>query len=119
MAGGGNNSGFTLGIRAPGQSYCQCLNANTSNYSVGGVVWTDNFLVSNDATGLLFGDRAEGSAGLWRCTCSDLVAALSVRSDRCHFVASCSRSFGNTGKYERKDELVTLFKWTGGPDDKS
>ena len=22
-------------------------------------------------------------------------------------------------KYERKDELVTLFKWTGGPDDKS
>ncbi len=60
----GNSSGFTLGIRAPGQSYRQCLGANSSNYSIGGVVGTDNFLLSNDATQLLFGNSAEGSAGL-------------------------------------------------------
>ncbi len=60
----GNSSGFTLGIRAPGQSYRQCLSANSSNYSIGGVVGTDNFLLSNDATQLLFGNSAEGSAGL-------------------------------------------------------
>jgi hypothetical protein len=67
--GGGNSSGgffsgFTLGIRAPGQSYRQCLSANSSNYSIGGVAGTDNFLLSNDAGQLLFGNSAEGSAGL-------------------------------------------------------
>jgi len=28
------NNGFTLGIRAPGQTYSQCLAANAGNYSV-------------------------------------------------------------------------------------
>ncbi len=60
----GNSSGFTLGIRAPGQSYRQCLNANSSNYSLNTFAGTDNFLLSNDVGQLLFGDRAEGSAGL-------------------------------------------------------
>jgi RHS repeat-associated protein len=61
---GDNSSGFTLGIRAPGQTYRQCLSANSSNYSLNTFTGTDNFLLSNDATGLLFGDGAEGSAGL-------------------------------------------------------
>src|SRR2546426_12293837 len=33
----GNSSGFTLGIRAPGQTFNQCLVANAKNYSAGGV----------------------------------------------------------------------------------
>jgi len=36
-ASGGNSSGFTLGIRAPGQTFNQCLVANAKNYSAGGV----------------------------------------------------------------------------------
>jgi RHS repeat-associated protein len=56
--------GFTLGVRAPGQSYRQCLNANSSNYSLNTFAGTNNFLLSNDVGQLLFGDRAEGSAGL-------------------------------------------------------
>ena len=34
---GGNTSGFTFGIRAPGQSFNQCLVQNAKNYSIGGV----------------------------------------------------------------------------------
>ncbi len=62
--GGAGGGGFTLGIRTPGQSYGQCLNANSSNYSIGGVLGTDNFLLSNDAAQLLFGNKADASAGL-------------------------------------------------------
>ena len=37
-ASSGNSSGsFTLGIRAPGQTFNQCLVANAKNYSAGGV----------------------------------------------------------------------------------
>ncbi len=35
---GGNSSGFTLGIRAPGQTFNQCLVQNAANYSAGGVL---------------------------------------------------------------------------------
>src|SRR5262249_43934776 len=59
-----DGSGFTLGIRAPGQTYRQCMSANSSNYSLNTFTGTDNFLLSNDVTGLLFGDRAEALAGL-------------------------------------------------------
>lgn len=34
----GNSSGFTLGIRAPGQTYKQCLAANAHTYSAGGAL---------------------------------------------------------------------------------
>ncbi len=34
----GNTSGFTLGIRAPGQTFNQCLVQNAANYSAGGVL---------------------------------------------------------------------------------
>jgi hypothetical protein len=39
--------GFTLGIRAPGQSFKQCLVANANNYSIGGAAE----LAANVATG--------------------------------------------------------------------
>jgi RHS repeat-associated protein len=34
--GSGNSSGFTLGIRAPGQTFNQCMVQNAANYSAGG-----------------------------------------------------------------------------------
>src|ERR1700735_5441367 len=43
----GNSSGFTLGIRAPGQTYKQCLAANAHTYSAGGAAE----LAVNVATG--------------------------------------------------------------------
>ncbi|MHB8734771.1 MAG: RHS repeat-associated core domain-containing protein [Terriglobales bacterium] len=43
----GNDSGFTLGIRAPGQTYQQCLAANAHTYSAGGAIE----LAVNVATG--------------------------------------------------------------------
>jgi hypothetical protein len=45
--GSGNSSGFTLGIRAPGQTYKQCLAANAHTYSAGGAAE----LAVNVATG--------------------------------------------------------------------
>ncbi len=60
---GGNTSGFTVGIRAPGQTYRQCLSANSSTYSLNTFTGTDTFLLSNDVSGLAFGDRAEASLG--------------------------------------------------------
>jgi hypothetical protein len=59
-----DGGGFTLGVRAPGQTYRQCLNVNSSNYSLNTFAGTDNFLLGNDVAQLLFGNRAEGSAGL-------------------------------------------------------
>ena len=44
---GGDSSGFTLGIRAPGQTYKQCLAANAHTYSAGGAAE----LAVNVATG--------------------------------------------------------------------
>jgi hypothetical protein len=62
------SNGFTLGIRAPGQTYSQCLASNTGNYSIAGVFNIQNsagkFLAGNDAGNLLFGDVSEGQAGL-------------------------------------------------------
>lgn len=43
----GNSSGFTLGIRAPGQSFKQCLAQNAHTYSAGGATE----LAINVATG--------------------------------------------------------------------
>jgi hypothetical protein len=43
----GSSSGFTLGIRAPGQSYKQCLAQNAHTYSAGGALE----LAANVATG--------------------------------------------------------------------
>ena len=64
------NNGFTLGIRAPGQTYSQCLAANSGNYSV--YNWLPSsaqngatkFALGNDVSGALFGDANEGTAGL-------------------------------------------------------
>jgi hypothetical protein len=62
------NNGFTIGIRAPGQTYSQCLASNTGNYSIAGVFNIQNsagkFLAGNDAGNLLFGDASKGQAGL-------------------------------------------------------
>jgi hypothetical protein len=66
----GANNGFTLGIRAPGQTYSQCLAANAGNYSV--YNWLPSsaqngatkFALGNDVSGALFGDANEGTAGL-------------------------------------------------------
>lgn len=54
----------TLGIRAQGQSYGGCLHANSANYSIGGVFGSDNLLLGNDVTELLFGSTSDASAGL-------------------------------------------------------
>lgn len=64
VGGGGGGGGFTLGVKAPGQTYRQCLNTNSSNYSLNTLAGTDNFVLNNDVAQLLFGDRAAGSAGL-------------------------------------------------------
>jgi hypothetical protein len=59
---------FTLGVRAPGQTFSQCLSSNAGNYSIAGVFNIQNeagkFLLGNDAANILFADRAEGAAGL-------------------------------------------------------
>jgi RHS repeat-associated protein len=57
-------SGWTFGVSAPNQTYKQCLNANSSNYSLNTFAGTDNFLLNNDVGQLLFGNSAEGSRGL-------------------------------------------------------
>jgi RHS repeat-associated protein len=44
---GGANNGFTLGIRAPGQTWSQCMAANANTYSIGGATE----LTVNVATG--------------------------------------------------------------------
>jgi len=64
------NNGFTLGIRAPGQTYKQCLAANSSTYSINNWLpssWQNGatkFALGNDVSGALFGDANEGTAGL-------------------------------------------------------
>jgi RHS repeat-associated protein len=64
------NNGFTLGIRAPGQTYSQCLAANSANYSVYNWLpssWQNGgtqFALGNDVSGALFGNASEGTAGL-------------------------------------------------------
>src|SRR5262249_55691814 len=60
----GGGSGFTFGIRASGQTYRQCLSANTSNYSLNTFAGTDNFFLGNDVGEILFGDTKEGTTGL-------------------------------------------------------
>jgi len=68
--GGAANNGFTLGIRAPGQTYSQCLAANSGTYSVNNWLpssWQNGatkFALGNDVSGALFGDANEGTAGL-------------------------------------------------------
>jgi RHS repeat-associated protein len=65
-----NGTGFTLGIRAPGQTYSQCLAANSSTYSINN--WLPSsaqngatkFALGNDVSNALFGDANEGTAGL-------------------------------------------------------
>jgi RHS repeat-associated protein len=60
---GGDGGGFTLGIRAPGQTYKQCLAQNVGNYSAGGLTGSNNFLLGNDVGNILFGNSSEGTAG--------------------------------------------------------
>ena len=68
--GGAANNGFTLGIRAPGQTYKQCLAANSSTYSINDWLpssWQSGgtkFALGNDVSNALFGDANEGTAGL-------------------------------------------------------
>jgi RHS repeat-associated protein len=86
--GGGRGSGYTLGIRAPGQSYKQCLEANSRNYSLGGVAdltgltggtnlgssFGGQLLAGNTFTSLLFGSPSE-SATAAATSSTDLVKA--------------------------------------------
>jgi len=64
------NNGFTLGVRAPGQTWTQCMSANSGNYSINGVLpssWQNgatSVLAGNDVSSILFGNSSEGSAGL-------------------------------------------------------
>lgn len=59
---------FTLGVRGPGQTYKQCLAANSGNYSLAGAFnqnsGTAKLVAGNDVASLLFGDASEGQAGL-------------------------------------------------------
>ncbi len=45
------NNGFTLGVRAPGQTFSQCMEANASNYSIAGMadLATNGAISSNGA----------------------------------------------------------------------
>jgi RHS repeat-associated protein len=62
------NNDFTLGVRASGQTYSQCLAANSANYSLAGAFNQDSgtakLVAGNDVASLLFGDASEGQAGL-------------------------------------------------------
>jgi hypothetical protein len=63
------NNGFTLGIRAPGQTWSQCMAANANTYSIGGateltvnvatgtssnISQTTSIVTGNGITGLIF-----------------------------------------------------------------
>jgi len=64
------NNGFTLGVRAPGQTWTQCMSSTSGTYSINGVLpssWQNGatrVLAGNDVSQILFGDSSEGSAGL-------------------------------------------------------
>ena len=64
------NNGFTLGVRAPGQTWTQCMSSTSGTYSINGVLpssWQNgatSVLAGNDVSQILFGDSSEGSAGL-------------------------------------------------------
>jgi RHS repeat-associated protein len=62
--GGGSGSRFTLGVRAPGQTFKQCMGRNVGNYSIGGLGGSNNFFLSNDVANILFSNSSEGAAGL-------------------------------------------------------
>ena len=70
VSGADNSFSFTLGIRAPDQTYSQCLAANSSTYSLHNWLpssWQNGatkFALGNDVSGALFGDANEGTAGL-------------------------------------------------------
>jgi len=65
---------FTLGVRAPDQTYKDCLAANLGNYSIGGLGTllgiphlnsaAGGLLLGNDVGNILFGHRSEGATGL-------------------------------------------------------
>jgi len=63
-----DNSGFTLGVRAPGETYMQCLASTSSAYSIAGVFNIQSeagkFALGNDVSQTLFGDTSEGTGGL-------------------------------------------------------
>jgi RHS repeat-associated protein len=62
---------FTLGVRQTGQSYTQCLSANSTNYSAAGAFNVQNsagqLLLGNDIASIAFGYLSEGVGGaaLW------------------------------------------------------
>ena len=75
------NNGFTLGIRAPEQTWSQCMAANANTYSIGGSVelagnvatgtntsYSSNVLVGavtgNSVNTLFFGSGADAAAGM-------------------------------------------------------
>jgi hypothetical protein len=66
------NNGFTLGIRAPGQTWSQCMAANANTYSIGGateltvnvatgtnsnISQATSIVTGNGITGLIFEGR--------------------------------------------------------------
>jgi hypothetical protein len=64
-------SGFTLGVRAPGETWTRCMSANSGNYSIAGAFNLQSegakFALGNDVSQLLFGDKSDaaGGLGLW------------------------------------------------------
>jgi len=62
------NNGFTLGVRAPGQTWTQCMSANSGNYSIAGAFNLQSegakFALGNDVSQILFGNNAEGTGGI-------------------------------------------------------
>jgi hypothetical protein len=59
-------TGFTLGVRQPGQSFSACMAANSGNYSISGVFFggKGQLIAGNDVANLAFGNASEGTAGL-------------------------------------------------------
>lgn len=61
-------SNWSWGVRRPNQTYHECLEQNSANYSFAGAVNQDGsgakLVAGNDVASLLFGDASEGQAGL-------------------------------------------------------
>jgi RHS repeat-associated protein len=62
-------SNWSWGVRGSNQTYGQCLAGNSGNYSLAGAAGLDSsgakLAGGNDVASLLFGDAAEGQAGLF------------------------------------------------------
>jgi hypothetical protein len=78
--GGTGGGGFTLGIRAPGQTFNQCMVANSKNYSAGGVfaLSTGTDVGTGTAGQLLAGNTFTGLYAAFAGSGSDAAAAAAT-----------------------------------------